>query len=331
MVRIGTAGLRTLTAQPPGLGFLSAKSDFSAQRIDRRTSHKISMTDDKYLCLIGAQKSGTTSLYRYLATHPAIHTIRWKECKYFLTDSPSRSEQRRYAKLLRERSPEQYIFETSTYYTKFPQYAGVPQRIARQYPDAKLIYLVRDPVERIWSQYSHYLAKDWERKPFAEAVRDNNEYLDYSRYHQQLSQYLDVFPPERIRVIVFEEFIAEREAGLRSIFEFLGIDAEFRPPNLDVAYNSGSSKRGMSTTKRMLFSLPGYRHLPWKFRSWVSGSVGDSLPQKSSQFDETTRSWLREQLAEDLERFVEFLGRDVPSWKCLDRELAGPGESASVL
>lgn len=281
---------------------------------------------NKYVCLIGAQKSGTTSLFNYLATHPEIHTIRWKEGKFFLSDVPSTADQRRYDRLLEGRKPEQYVFETSTYYTKYPQYDGVPERIHERYPDAKFIYLVRDPVERIWSQYSHYLAKDWERRPFAEAVRENREYLDYSRYHLQLSRYLKVFPRDQIHVMVFEEFIADRESGLRNIFEFLGIDADFHTPNLDVTYNAGSSKRGMSKMKRMLFSLPGYRHFPWRVRKWVKSSLGESLPQKATEFDQLTRSWLQEQLSNDLNNFVKFLGRDVPSWKSLNRGVMSSGE-----
>lgn len=272
---------------------------------------------NRYVCLIGAQKAGTTSLYQYLATHPAVHAVRWKESKRFLADDPPREDVERFRRLSAGCRPGQWLFETSTYYTKFPQYAGVPERIARSFPEARLLYLVRDPVERIWSQYCHYLAKDWERRPFAEAVRENAEYLDYSRYHLQLQQYLEAFPPERLRVVVLEEFLQEKAAGMRGIFEFLGIDADFVPPNLQERYNDGATKRGMTPVKRAVRSMPGYGRLPWRVRRWMKTGVGPPLPDKREVFTPELRRELAEALQEDAEALFAFLGREVPAWKSL--------------
>jgi hypothetical protein len=275
----------------------------------------------RYCCLIGAQKAGTTSLFYYLGKHPEVHSIVWKEGKLFLDSPPKPEHVRRFEDLARGRKPDQWLFETSTYYTKFPQYRGVPQRIAEKFPDARFIYLVRDPVDRIWSQYCDYLSRDWERREFRDAIRENPEYFDYSRYYQQLQQYLAVFPRERMLVLVFEEFIRDKIGTLKQIFEFLDIDAGFIPENINEKFNDGGAKRGVSLPKRMVMHMPGFRSLPWRFRHWIKSSVGPDLPLKASVLTSDLRAELAAELQDDTLKFAELLGRDIPSWPTLQQTL----------
>ena len=119
----------------------------------------------------------------------------------------------------------------------------------------------------------------------------------------QLQQYLDVFSEDQILVLVLEEFVRDKESTLRRVFDFLEIDSEFLPPNLDLRYNDGRSKRAVSGPLRLLRSLPNYRHLPWGLRKRLANVLGNDLPEKRQVFTDSIRARILDEIGSDLERF----------------------------
>ena len=184
--------------------------------------------------VIGAMKAGTTSLYHYLRAHPQVFMPAIKAPEFFVAESNWTRGIDWYRRLFVLTGAEAVALgEASNAYTKYPQFAGVPQRIAAHIPDARLVYVVRDPIQRIWSHYRTRVREGSEKAPIERAVFDNPIYLDFCRYSVQLQQYLEYFPQEQLLVITSEDLREVREATMRRVYGFLGVDANFVPADLD--------------------------------------------------------------------------------------------------
>ena len=264
--------------------------------------------------IIGAQKAGTTSLYRYLSTHPDIFASPIKETKFFLKPTPTTEDRDAYRSLFAERAAERWVFEASPHYTQYPRYVGVPDRLRAAFPDARLIYILRHPVDRIYSHYLFRLSSTdaREHRDFDEAIRTNPIYVNTSRYHMQLAEYLRVFPQAQIKVLLFEDLIADPRTALRSLFEFLDVDPGFVPPNIDRAYKETSERTMIAPLLLRLKQSAAYKRLPWRVRDWMRRSFRTAPPAKSEILTPESYNQLHRQLRDDVERLREYLQRDLP-------------------
>jgi hypothetical protein len=194
--------------------------------------------------VIGASKCGTTSLHRYLAAHPEVAMSTTKEPMCFVHDD---WEQRvgRYAELFQEDAPVRG--ESSTGYSAYPWAPEVPDRVHATVPDARIVYMVRDPIPRT---LSHYAQNVWDRFP----VRSFDELMDdlehpmnmpvwASRYATQLERWLERFPQDRILVLDQRELYDERAATVRKVFGFLGVDPLFDSPAWEEEHNIATARR----------------------------------------------------------------------------------------
>ena len=200
--------------------------------------------------IIGAQRAGTTSLYNYLCDHPCVSRALTKEVRFFdlhyqqgldwyRSRFPSRRHMRR---LQRLRGHEQLVGEASPDYLFHPH---VPQRVADQLPDAKLIVLLRNPVDRAFSHYWHQVKRGYEQLSFSAAVeseedrlsgelermledpnyvsfeRHHHSYLARGRYAEQLEPWLKAFPGDQILIERSEDFFDDPASILASVMAFL--------------------------------------------------------------------------------------------------------------
>ena len=154
------------------------------------------------IVIIGAMKCGTSSLNKYLLLHPEICMSKPKELNFFI-------EKKNWQKgldwyLSRFDADKSVWGESSTSYTKWPMHTGVPRRMHSCIPDATLVYLMRDPIDRIVSHYIHNVAKGYERRSLKEAIAetDNNHYVHTSRYFMQIQQFMEFY--DRSQLMLFE-------------------------------------------------------------------------------------------------------------------------------
>src|SRR5690606_7020448 len=122
----------------------------------------------------------------------------------------------------------------------------VPRRMYELIPEVKLIYIVRDPIERIVSHYMERLGQFRESLPLVEVLRDPRKrfrYICESRYYSQIQQYLAYFPPSQLLLLTLEELHADRQQTLARVFRFLGVDDQFSCPAFESALNESSTKR----------------------------------------------------------------------------------------
>jgi hypothetical protein len=221
------------------------------------------------LLVIGAMKCGTSSLHRYLGLHPEIAMSETKELNFFLpADAPEAD--RGPAELLAERStaargidwyegrfePAPVRGESSVAYS-FPWFGGVAAAIAGALGSPRLIYLVRDPIERMLSHRDQFASRD--RRPLGEALTDPaGPYLQASSYATALAPYLERFDRDSLLILDQARLRAEREAALTEVFSFLGVDPAFRSPGLTGETNVSAGKgRAYRTAERVRSSRPG--------------------------------------------------------------------------
>jgi hypothetical protein len=249
--------------------------------------------------IIGAQKAGTTALYAYLRWHPQILGPSWKEVSYFdrrygrgeawyRGHFPNELRLRR----VRRRGLEPIVAEASTGYIFHPL---APERAQTLVPRARLIALVRDPVERAYSHYQHEVALGRERLSFEEAIHRESErmegelermladpgyfsyawwnytYLARGRYAEQLERWLAAFPPEQLLVVPTDDLRDSPRETYSRVLEFVGagrheLDAYPRIFSRDYAGMGPETRERLSAyfaePNRRLYELIG-RELAW--------------------------------------------------------------------
>ncbi|MCP4904778.1 MAG: sulfotransferase domain-containing protein [bacterium] len=188
--------------------------------------------------IIGAAKSGTTTLYEYLRRHPAIFMavaespkVRNKEPNFFDPAEHWHLGVDWYRSLFAGASADQLCGEASTNYTRWPQVDGVPERIASIAPEVRLIYLMRHPVERAYSHYVHRHTREIHpgrpiSNPFERFVEEHPMCVDSSDYATQIARYLEFFDREAILLLRMEDLQSDPGRVVQRTTEFLGIEAD---------------------------------------------------------------------------------------------------------
>lgn len=175
--------------------------------------------------IIGAQKCATDSLVAQLTTHYGICFSKIKEPAYFNQLKDWREELDTYHDLF---APEngQICGEASTMYTFLPEMMDTYRRLYEYNAELKLIYIMRQPVERVVSHYAHRLALGRVESPLEEAVFECLTYINRSRYGVQIRPYLELFPRHQILLLIFEDYVTNQRQTLSQIADFLKIDPQ---------------------------------------------------------------------------------------------------------
>jgi hypothetical protein len=325
--------------------------------------------------VIGAMKAGTTSLFEYLREHPEIDLPPDKEVPYFNDDrfygKQAWDEYLRMAFPTPKRgrlsgtvtplymSPIASVSDTGAEEGGAPG-AGydnyeLPRRIHERLPSARLIAILRDPVERAYSHYVEETRRSGESRSFAVAVDDllqpdalarsrshlvpNGGYIVLGEYGRLLEGYYDLFPRERILVLFTRDLAREPMGVLRRIYDFLGVAPDVEPANLGKRYNVGAPKfkvrPGLPATvvekasanrlaravwhslssERKSSVLGAYRRFNYRFRDWNRRS--DASAESPSPEVSAGLERLRSHYAGERELLEKLLGYP-PPWETGD-------------
>ena len=269
------------------------------------------------LVIIGAMKSATTSLNHYLAAHPEIHMAGRKELDFFVAEQNWSKGLDWYRSWFR--TDKRIIGEASPNYTIFPFRRGVPQRMHSVIPEAKLIYLVRDPIQRMISHYRHSLFMRRETRPIDEALSDTGSwYFHRSRYFEQLEQYAPYYDASRILVLSSEELLADRAGALRQVFRFVGADDRVQCEAFEQERHVASEKRQLSRVGAALERTLGVARpmLPAGARRAMSAVKRNVFSRGIEQpvLSEAARERIAAQLADDTARLRAYTGREFREW-----------------
>jgi hypothetical protein len=283
--------------------------------------------------LIGAQKAGTTTLYHILRRHPEIFMSPVKEPNYFARadaaqDRPPTARTPNYEidwpsylRLFAPARPGQECGEASPAYLYS---AAAPGEILERLPEVKLVAILRDPVERAYSNYLHCVRKGVEPLPsFEEALAaepariasgwgPNWHYRAKGLYAEQLARYLTFFPPAHVKVLIYERFREAPAPSVREMFAFLGVDPEF---SADL-----STRHNVTTVARLPQLQPALSalnpHVP-KLKPFVPRAVRSLLRWALTMrpaLDPATAVMLRRSYEGDILRLTREFGLEVDHW-----------------
>src|SRR5262245_56643737 len=203
------------------------------------------------LIVTGAFRAGTTSFHRYLGEHPEIFMAQKKELAYFVEELNWRRGIGWYEAQFPKATPVRG--ETSPEYTVYPLWKEVPARMASLLPEAKLSYLVRDPIPRLLSVYSLELAGGTASLAIADELVGPRRawYVEAGLYHMQLQRFLEHFPRERILVVDTSDLERATAEVLRSAFRFLEVDQDFASPSFAARHNQAPALMARAPLRAM--------------------------------------------------------------------------------
>lgn len=208
----------------------------------------------EHFFIVGAQRSGTSYVYHLLAEHPEIEMAKplRPEPKFFHTDALFERGLQYYENHFFEGKAGAWLRgEKSASYIESEKTA---KRIARHFPKAKILFILRDPIERAISNYWFSVSNGLETMPMSEAfLHEEERWLDYDhervsvspyaylrrgRYIERISMYERYFPAESIKIMLFEQFVGSLDL-VRDLYGFLGVVSDFIPSTLHQVINKG--------------------------------------------------------------------------------------------
>lgn len=279
------------------------------------------MTDSSltlpHFIIIGAMKSGTTTLYRYLDLHPDVDMSRDKETDFFVAEKTWKNGLDWYCAQFT--GEDKVRGEASPNYTKLRDFAGVPERMAQHVPDAKLIYIVRDPVKRAVSQFKHsFILGTLDADPATfHGTHEYNHIMDASHYARQLEAYYEHFPKEAVLVLDFDDLITDPQGVMNRVFDHIGVD------HLEIT-NSGAQNDSNELSKipapilRFVQSPLGKQLaslVSRETRDKVRGALARGKQRTPPSFPDTLVEAMAADLQEDVNRFRALTGMAFAGWK----------------
>ena len=304
------------------------------------------------LFLVGAPRCGTTALYTYLAAHPDVFMSPIKELCYFSTDffqpdpQATLRNEREYLAMFAAAGDQPWMGEASPYYI----YSAIAAEAIKAFsPDARLVVTLRNPADMMYSMYlfrvrAAMFHPSQETSPsFEQALADGPArlrgerlppgaptepgrclylcYEELGRYADRVARLIDVFGRRSIHVVVFDDFVSDRQAVYAQLCGFLGVDSSFRPDfDLSLARRAGSWGTWSGRLARLL----------WRPRPIMASAARALLPHGARQalrrrlerwnerppppLSPDTRRRILDACASDVRRLSEVLDRDLTHW-----------------
>ena len=301
------------------------------------------------LIVIGAARSGTTALYEQLRQHPQIFLSPSKEANYFAFEGEpldyrgpgadfvnnSVATWDDYVNLFADAPSDAVIGDISPLYLYAPKAA---ERIRTRLPDAKLVAILRNPIDQAFSHFQY--ARAWTIEPLEsfdaaldaepQRLRDHwqplFQYSDFPRYAEQIRRFQAHFPPSQLKIFLYEDYRADPHGVLREIFEFVGVDADF-VPTLDPRTNMGGDPRSpllqsIIMRPNLLGSLAAV-FLPQALRRRIRDRLS-RLNVVRADLSPSARERLAAKLRPEILDLQGLLGRDLSMWLELDRDRSPP-------
>ncbi|MCX7551330.1 sulfotransferase family protein [Xanthomarina sp. F2636L] len=304
----------------------------------------INRTPNINLFIVGAAKSGTTSLYNYLSQHPEIFLPRVKEPNFYSnaeSDNPADyiipkkgktchkrmiNDKNVYFSLYEEARNQKILADASPSYLWDKDAA---KNIYSDFPNTKIIILLRSPIHRAYShylmdlKYGHQLENNFKqailKDQFAEPKvwGKAHMYLDIGLYYEQVVRYLDVFDKKHVKIIIYEDFIKSTEQYLREIFDFLKIDnslvnkIDFQKVHNPYVTHRGNISKGFLKYKSKLKVL---KHLfPEFLKDYLNKEILYKEAEKPKLKPED-QLFLNNYYKEDIKNLQSLLGIDLSNW-----------------
>jgi hypothetical protein len=267
--------------------------------------------------VIGAMKSGTTTVYRHLLRHPQVFVPKLKELDFFVGGPQWHAGVDWYRSQYEDSGDAVALGDVSPNYTKYPTIPHVPERIAELMPDVRLIYLLAHPLARMQSHYLHFASTGFETRPCERALLEDERYLNVSRYGMQVARYLSCFDRSQLLLLRSEDLRNDGAATMRRIHEFVGVQPDGAPNHVDIVAHRTADKRVPRAGVRRLSSAGAYRRgvelLPRRAaRLWEQVTTAPAGPERA-ELSPSARAKLLPPLRDDLALLQSLTGEDFSS------------------
>jgi len=280
------------------------------------------------LFIVGAPKAGTTSLYEYLKKIPQIYMSAAKEPYYFCKTTvpdyhyitPIR-DKRKYLNLFKNVNGQKIIGEASIWYLSDPD---SPTLIHDTVPNAKIIIMLRDPVERAFSHYLMFAARNlFKTSSFHEQLQKEvndgvnltvaNIRLRAGLYYEDVKKYLEIFSKDQVKIIIFEEFIQETKQKLYDILNFLQVKHDLNDfkPEVYNPYATPKFKIINTVLNIRVVNLLRQRFLPESLGWYFKRHLFSPPLSKPKMLDED-RNFLRNYYSNDVKKIENLLQKQFP-------------------
>lgn len=305
--------------------------------------------------IVGAVKAGTTSLHEYLQQHPEIYMSPVKETNYFSDEdmlfdhfNPDYRQDVNvdvkkylagdmknkihiahirswddYQLLFKNVAGQKAIGEVSNSYLFCPSTATA---IKSKLPDAKIVMILRNPAERLFSQFlmNLKLGKITEKDLLKEIEADQKKkikgwgvshlYLEVGNYYAQVKAYYDVFPASQIKVILYDDFKNSPAMVMKDLFSFLGVNADFQ---LDMSrrYNEAGMPR-FGKLNYWLTQMGIYGLVKRIFSSGLKEKIKGIIYTRENipTITPEEKKWLQDYYRDDVNKLSALIGRDLSAW-----------------
>jgi hypothetical protein len=272
-----------------------------------------------------------------LASHPSVFLSHPKEPSYFVDPSQLRELQpwlwaqgywrseEVYLSLFQSARGVSVVGEASVYYTHLPLASGVAKRISQFSPDARLIYVMRDPIARAISHYWHRVRHNGEHRPILAAIKNDSRYRDVSYYKMQILPYLKQFRRSQLKLITFEELTNNPDQTARSLFRWLNVDSSVelpltRPENVtpETVRQLPPWLEPVSRFKMQnSFMRAAIDHFPASIRGISHRVTSRPVNRLRVDVDEVVQ-YLRPLQQSQTDELTQLIGRDFPEWRMLN-------------
>ena len=277
--------------------------------------------------IIGAMKSGTSTLAEILSMHPEVCFCQEKEPHFFSKTSDWKANLEDYKNLYNPQE-EQICGEASTTYTCYPEFnKNIWDDLYKFNPKLKLIYIMRDPVERIVSHYMHNYLRSYTSESLEKAVLSQSTYINRTRYFVHIRPYLDIFGKEQVLLLTFEELMANKKMTLNKIADFLNIDrAKFYDfENVHANKSVGETKPDVriDNFRKSNIVNPLKPFVPKYLRTIASDFLYKMTEKKFNirpNISEELKSVIWDLLILDVLEIEKLMGRKIIEWKSLNTD-----------
>lgn len=278
-------------------------------------------------------KSGTTYLNKLLNSHPSIFMCCPEEPSYFVEprqleklwpymwDQGFWRSREHYLRLFEPAGDAPILGEASTNYTKLPLVPGVPEKIKEFSPNARFIYVMRDPVERSISHYWHYVRYNAEYRPMLRAIQADTQFIDVSHYAMQIEPYFNHFGRDHVYTLTYERMIHAPIETMRRLFGWLGLDPSLaketrfdQPENVTPEVIRRAAMFGILQKLRQRYPFRALTpHIPLPFRRLAQRLTTRDIRRKCVDMEEVLK-FLRPIQKSQTKQLAQLLGREFPEW-----------------
>jgi len=276
--------------------------------------------------IVGPQKCATTWMYEGLAEHPDVYVPDTDSVHYF--DMGYHRGTEWYREHFPE-NPEPYsvIGEETPSYIRSEE---VPERLAALNPDAKVIFSLRNPVDRAFSHYWHEKSKGKLSFEFEEVFENYDLYENWVRpgmYVDHIERFEDAFDPEQIKLMYFDDLVDDDEAFIREVYDFVGVDSSFTPTIIDEKVNDARWSSGVELVDKLYYRAVNimYRRADESVKRYLrpvhefvqDGGLSNPFESESEYekgMDPETRRRLEEVFREKTKELEDRTGRRFGHW-----------------